>query len=401
MATFIMHKSGVIYFYHWLTPKEKLKVSTKIKIEKKKWNKWKEKATSNKVTYNGKIVNVELIKYRETFYKALIYCEQNDCLTLENLRNKYRKLLGMPIIKKRRIQRKVKIGFVGYFKQVIDEYKSKNIISWKSLKTTLNHIDRYFQGKDPSFESIDSIFYINFGNYLIKQNQSMNTIDKHWKHIKSVMNLAYNLKLHNSTEYVQFKRHKEKADTIYLTVDEIKLLEGLNLTGMNELVRDYFLIGYYTALRYSDWDKVKSDIINKDNIAIIKSSKTGETSTIPIHDKVIEILNKYNGVMPKKPVSVTVNKTIKELGKAANIVDEITTRITRGGQVIETHQPKYTLISSHTARRSFATNLILEGVQPNLVMKITGHKSLISFEKYIRFDELEASEKLKKLKFFK
>ena len=64
-------------------------------------------------------------------------------------------------------------------------------------------------------------------------------------------------------------------------------------------------------------------------------------------------------------------------------------------------RPKYALVSTHTARRSFATNLVLAGTSPYLIMKITGHKSLPSFEKYIRLDELDASNQLKQIDFFK
>jgi len=400
MATFNVNNNGVIYFYHWYSPSQKIKISTKLKIDEKKWNKKKGMAKSNKVKYNGKTINAVLTKYEETFYNALIYCEQNDCLTFENLRKKYRELLGLPVINKRKTRKKAKIGFVSYYKQVISEYREKNIKSWKNLRVTLKYIEMYFNGKDPSFEAIDSSFYIKFDNFLVKHNQSKNTIDKHWKHIKTVMNRAFKLKLHSSTEYTQFKRHKEKSDTIFLTIDEIDKLYKLEIDGMDEIVRDYFLIGCYTGLRYSDWDRINLGIINKDGIAVIRSTKTGETSTIPIHSKVIAILKKYNGAMPKKPTSVTINKTIKRLGKIANIVEKINIRITKGGKVIETQKEKYKLISSHTARRSFATNLVLEGKQPNIVMKITGHKSLTSFEKYIRFDELEASKKLKNLNFF-
>ena len=55
---------------------------------------------------------------------------------------------------------------------------------------------------------------------------------------------------------------------------------------------------------------------------------------------------------------------------------------------------------AHTARRSLATNLVLRGVSPYVVMKVTGHKSLSSFERYVRLQELEAVMELKNLSFF-
>jgi integrase len=42
------------------------------------------------------------------------------------------------------------------------------------------------------------------------------------------------------------------------------------------------------------------------------------------------------------------------------------------------------LLSTHTARRSFATNLFLSGFPAISIMKITGHTTEKSFMKYIK-----------------
>jgi len=50
------------------------------------------------------------------------------------------------------------------------------------------------------------------------------------------------------------------------------------------------------------------------------------------------------------------------------------------------------LISTHTARRTFATHSYLRGIDPYVIMKITGHKDLKTFQIYLRLDELQVSE---------
>ena len=65
-------------------------------------------------------------------------------------------------------------------------------------------------------------------------------------------------------------------------------------------------------------------------------------------------------------------------------IDDITTTITRGGKRVSSVVKKYQLITNHTARRSFATNLYLAKVPTLAIMKMTGHKTEKSFLKYIR-----------------
>lgn len=67
----------------------------------------------------------------------------------------------------------------------------------------------------------------------------------------------------------------------------------------------------------------------------------------------------------------------------------------RGNRTIEEVKPKYDWISSHTARRSFCTNEFLAGTPVELIMKISGHKSIKDFYKYIRISPEEAAHKIK------
>jgi integrase len=69
----------------------------------------------------------------------------------------------------------------------------------------------------------------------------------------------------------------------------------------------------------------------------------------------------------------------------------------RGNQTIEEIKPKYDWISSHIARRSFCTNEFLAGTPVELIMKISGHKSIKDFYKYIRISPEEAANKIKLL----
>lgn len=397
MANFNLHKNGTIYIQHHHGQSNPIRISTKIKIDPTRWDKTKQKAKSANYMYNGLKINNELIRHMSAFNKAIQFYEQNDGYSLPNIKSKYLDYLspGELLPNRQRV-----IGFIDFFEQRKDKYENEDINNWPGYGSTLNHLKLYFKRKQPSFEDIDSRFYELFNDYLIGCNLSKNTISNHWKHIKAVMKVAELLKLHSNTDYKNFKRKREETDSIYLSENEVNAIYELNLKGTLDVVRDYFIIGCYTALRYSDWDKLDSSKI-KDDVAKIRSSKTGELSIIPIHPKVKAILKKYKGTLPTKLSLQKMNKHIKTIGLMAKITEEIITRKTKGSKVVETTNKKYLLISTHTARRSFATILMLKGESAYVIMKITGHKSLNAFEKYVRFNELQASVKLKEIDFFK
>jgi hypothetical protein len=99
----------------------------------------------------------------------------------------------------------------------------------------------------------------------------------------------------------------ESADTIYLSEEELLSMHQLKLSGHLEKARDYFLIGAYTGLRFEDWKRItREKVVN--GVLTVRSSKTGEVSTIPIHPIVRAILDKYNGVLPPLPSNQKINE---------------------------------------------------------------------------------------------
>ena len=88
-----------------------------------------------------------------------------------------------------------------------------------------------------------------------------------------------------------------------------------------------------------------------------------------------------------------------ELEKA-KIKDTVKTAITKGGKTENSINEKFELITTHTARRSFATNAYLMDVPSISIMKITGHKTESSFMKYIRISQEDNANKLISHPFF-
>jgi integrase len=95
-----------------------------------------------------------------------------------------------------------------------------------------------------------------------------------------------------------------------------------------------------------------------------------------------------------------MNNYLKEVASLANIKELVETTITRAGKVEKSVLPKFKLISTHTARRSFATNLYIADIPAISIMKITGHKTERSFMQYIRITQEQNADKLLTHPFF-
>ena len=89
----------------------------------------------------------------------------------------------------------------------------------------------------------------------------------------------------------------------------------------------------------------------------------------------IRYIHKYDGNQNKLPKSLSnqkFNDYIKEAGKLAGMAE-------KGRLSTNPELQLWQCISSHTARRSFATNYYLQGFPTIDLMKVTGHKTEKAF----------------------
>lgn len=199
--------------------------------------------------------------------------------------------------------------------------------------------------------------------------------------------------------YKDFRLKKETVTTVYLTSDEVEKLYNLRLNYQNTLIRDLFVVGCLTGMRYSDYLQLALSNIRA-NVIIKKTKKTGSFVEIPIHPIVREILSKYNGFPPYTNTQQNFNARIKAICKRAGITDKVYIERTRGCKTERFSTPRNKLISSHTARRSFATNAYLAGIPAARIMLMTGHTTEDSFFRYIRIARSENAKTLSEHPFF-
>lgn len=204
-----------------------------------------------------------------------------------------------------------------------------------------------------------------------------------------------------NTEFEDFRLPQEEVTTIFLTTDEIKRIYSIKLKERSvEIIRDLFVVGCFTGMRWSDFSTLSNSNI-RGNVIVKKTKKTGVPVEIPMHPIVREIINKYGGLPPYKDTAQNFNNVIKTLCKRAVITDKVYIERTRGGKIERLSVPRYKMVSSHTARRSFATNAYLASIPVARIMLITGHKTEEAFFRYIRISKTENAKTLAGHPFFK
>ncbi|KAA0990482.1 site-specific integrase [Dyadobacter aurulentus] len=275
-------------------------------------------------------------------------------------------------------------------------------VTLKTHQTTLTNLYEFqaFRNLQIDFDSIDLNFHQKFIKWLTNSKQyASNSIGNQIKHLKAWMRAAGAEGLHDNRifESDEFNKPNEESVAIYLRNIDLDKIFELDLQKDKKLdrVRDLFLIGCYTGLRFSDFSQLrKENIIHNGQLLKIITSKTQSQVTIPINPRVSKIFEKYASAIPSPISNQKMNEYIKEIGNRAGLNEMTETAITKGGRRVISYVEKHKVISTHTARRSFATNAYLASVPTIDIMRITGHKTELAFMKYIKVSGEETAMRM-------
>lgn len=296
--------------------------------------------------------------------------------------------------------------FVSFYEQLIQDYKTGDRLMQKGKKagqkyshnaiknygTTLSAVKRYLKAnklKSLPFVEIDKVFYDKFKKFCYGpgEEKEISTFAGYIKDIKSAMNEAAEAGFHTTTGHKSssFIMPSYEADTKALTLDEVDIILKHDFSDKPRLerVRDLFIVGCLTALRFSNYNNLKIENIENGFIRV-KQVKTGDHVTIPIMSRLRTLLDKYNGSFPAPVSNQEFNRTIKQVVKESGLTYNVSVKSHNGGQAKINEVPIYTLISSHTARRTYATIMFKLNVRTSLIMGATGHRTESSFLTYIK-----------------
>lgn len=272
----------------------------------------------------------------------------------------------------------------------------------KQYKTHLTRLEGYkaYTGKDVKFEDIGAEFYVQFSAYLKMVGCNLPGIGKHTKILKKMMNEALQRGLHKNTAHQGklFKGHQPSlSDKIYLSVKEIEAFEAVDLTDKPDLLREQrrFLVSYYLVLRYSDSVNLQPDnFIEKDGrrFYVNKAQKTGSMNYVPVNQAAWEIIQAANFDL-SGDTNQESNRKIKTISAMAGIDTIVDVGSEKG--------PKWMYVTTHTARRSAATNLHLQGADLKVIASLGGWQSEKTLKAYLLAGGLDLAQKAADMAFFK
>ena len=261
-----------------------------------------------------------------------------------------------------------------------------------------------------AFERINDSFDIAFRRFLSEdQGQVNDTISKYYDCLKVFLTWAAKKDLYSGEGHKDFEAPRSKKDVIFLSVDE--LMKLYNLEGLSKKlanIRDVFCFQCFTGQRFSDirelkWSDIKETALGSEwHLYQIKGNKPKKI-VVPLFAPATRILDRHKSeyARPSSKVLPTIsnpktNEYIKDLCKLAGI-DETTTTVQYSGKKrIEKVEPKYSFISTHTARRTFVTLSLEKGMNPETIMEITGHEDYRTMKRYLKVTDKYKREEMGK-----
>ena len=277
---------------------------------------------------------------------------------------------------------KEKLG-KGYTYSTIEKYEITS-------KKVLNFIQFQYKRSDFFLHELKLSFIADFEHYLrTHDNIKHNTSAKYLKNLKHVLNIAVTNDWLASNPFLNYKCGYDRTNRERLTESELELILNKQFSIPRlELVKDMYLFSCFTGLCYIDLYNLKRGNIiigiNGKPWISIQRSKTGEPSKIPLHPEAQQILKKYtshpeiNGTERVLPVpkNQKFNSYMKEIADQCGVNKNLT---------------------AHTARHTFATIALENGVPIETVSKMLGHTNLVTTQIYAKITDNKVSHDMEKI----
>ena len=175
-----------------------------------------------------------------------------------------------------------------------------------NLNTTLSLLETFSSGI--TFRQLDYKTLLSFEQFLKNKKLGTNTIAKHFRHIRTILNEAIRQGLITKelSPFTEYKIKTTESHHTYLLPEELEKLEHITLSRKRHALchsLDAFLFCCYTGLRYSDFIRMEQkNFIQSDNglWMVFKSQKTGAVTQLPLshlfQGKAVRILCRYTDI---------------------------------------------------------------------------------------------------------
>jgi len=383
---------------------KRVMVNAGCRVDAAKWNSQKQRVKSNTTHGRGTTssdVNSRLNHLENGINDYFRTCEVSRTMpTLADVKAVFTRLVRYEVEKKE--------SFYDCFDRFVKTAGREN--SWdertySKFSVIKNHLMRF--DASLAFENLNADRLIDYIDYLRKTCDLRNTtIDKNLSFVRWYLRWAHKHGYSVSQGALDFSPKLKGTDgkikkVIFLSLDELTHLYRFELpTGKLylERVRDVFVFCCFSGLRYSDVRNLSKAADKGTHIECV-TQKTSELLKIETNKYSRAILDKYKDVPFESDKALPVisnqrmNDYLKELAELAGLNAPETIVYYKGNQRIEETYPKYALLGTHCARKTFVTNLIYLGVSDHVIKQWTGHRDNKSFDVYHKVvDEIKARE---------
>ncbi len=256
------------------------------------------------------------------------------------------------------------------------EYNKKTLLDFQENRTKKIH-----------FNQINKSFYNQFTKFCVSNKKhSANTLRRNVGLFKTFLYWSLENGHTYKTDFQKFKAPTgQQTDEIALTLKQVQEVFNFDFSKNERLekVRDLFIFGCATGMRYSNYSKVQKKDIQNDFIKVRDKKNNNKVLEVPLNEFSKYVLKKYDYQLPDIS-NQKFNIYIKEVFEAVGYDEDIKKTIKMGNELIEEISPMYDRISSHTARRSFITIMKNKKIPDKIIMSYTGHQSLEIFNKYYK-----------------
>lgn len=196
--------------------------------------------------------------------------------------------------------------------------------------TELERLKNY-AGQNLMISDIDVQFLRKFEQHERKRGMSNNTINQSFKYFSRIMNQARKEKIIKENPFDEYNKPKFKqTDRIYLLESELNLLKDMLDKPMHislQITLAYFLLGCYTGLRQSDWQKFDQKNI-EDGCIKLRAMKNNEHVVLPIGKSLKVILERIKD-LPKAYSLQKSNDALKIIAAICGIDKNLSSHVGR------------------------------------------------------------------------
>lgn len=298
----------------------------------------------------------------------------------------------------------------------------------KNYRAVLSNLRKYERDRKRTivWDDVTLELYTDMTHYFVERNLSPNSIAGFHNCLKVMLYAARDLHLTTRDDFISHKWSidYEQVDNIYIPEQRLREMAAVDFENVADLTdrltryakdkeeldkllpclkrrhyrkrlaeaRDIFLLGCLTGQRVSDYKRVSDDmietIVGDRPFLHLRQEKTGKDVYVPYSDTIRDILNRYNGEMPK------VNNQhfgirIKVIGLLCGWIEPAGLSEHKGLLQYPSKKRFCDAIKTHTARRTFATNAYKNGIPLSAIMAVTGHSSEEMLRRYLKLGSKE------------